>query len=142
MVCPIIYLLLCFVCLAEGEIAYALERNNQIHRHHTFQGEHGIIIITIIIIIIIIIVIIIIINVNIITNDCRLKLLSNFRDSKSSCLSPNLTIVALAPFRLNQIVVESLQISTPSRMNQQLMKLASEIWSLMMLFRGQRPKAV
>ena len=60
-VCPIISLLVCFLCLAEGEIAYALEKNNQIHRNHIFQGEHGIIIIIIIIIIIVIIIIIIII---------------------------------------------------------------------------------
>ena len=40
MVCPIISLLLCFLCLAEDEIAYAMEKNNQIHRNHIFQGEH------------------------------------------------------------------------------------------------------
>ena len=40
MVCPIISLLLCFLCLAEDEIAYAMEKNNQTHRNHIFQGEH------------------------------------------------------------------------------------------------------
>ena len=56
-------------------------------------------------------------------NNCRLKLLPNFSEPKSSCLSRNLTIVPLAPIRQNQIVVESFQISTLSRINQQLMKL-------------------
>ena len=40
MVCPIISLLLCFLCFAEGGIAHAMEKNNQIHRNHIFQGEH------------------------------------------------------------------------------------------------------
>ena len=40
MVCPIISLLLCFLYLGEDEIAYAMEKNNQIHRNHIFQGEH------------------------------------------------------------------------------------------------------
>ena len=49
---------------------------------------------------------------------------------KSSCLTGNLTIVPLAPFRLNQTVIESLQISTPSSINRQLMKLKSPVfWS-------------
>ena len=50
-------------------------------------------------------------------------MLPNFRESKSSRLSRSSTIVPLAPFRLNQRVVKILQISTPPRINKQLVKL-------------------
>ena len=40
MVCPIISLLGCFLCLAGDEITRTMEKGNQIHRIHIFQGEH------------------------------------------------------------------------------------------------------
>ena len=39
-ICPIISLLGCFLCLAGDEIARTMEKGNQIHRIHIFQGEH------------------------------------------------------------------------------------------------------